>query len=47
VKCQLHRARRMFSERARKARAFPVHLFPDHPAKRSRAAQVSSPAVSS
>jgi len=46
VKCQLHRARRMFSERARKARAFPVHLDPDHAAKGSRAAGATSPAVS-
>ena len=47
VKCQLHRARRLFSDRARKARAFPVHLFADSPARRSRVSGTSPSAVSS
>jgi RNA polymerase sigma-70 factor (ECF subfamily) len=43
VKCQLHRARRLFSERARKARAFPVHLYQDSPARRTpRVAETST-----
>lgn len=47
VKCQLHRARRLFSERARKARAFPIPLYPESPGRRSRVPETSATAVSS
>jgi len=47
VKCQLHRARRLLSERARKARAFPLHLYPDSSARRSRVPGTSPSAVTS
>ena len=47
VKCQLHRGRRLFAERARKARAFPMHLYPDSTVRRSSVPGTSASAVSS
>ena len=47
VKCQLHRARRLFAERARKARAFPMHLYSDSTTRRSSVPGTSASAVSS
>ena len=47
VKCQLHRARRLFSERARKARTYPLRLYAEPPARRIHAPGTSPSAVSS
>lgn len=47
VKCQLHRARRLFSDRARKTRAFPSRLSSDAPARRARVRATSPSAASS
>jgi RNA polymerase sigma-70 factor (ECF subfamily) len=47
VKCQLHRARRLFSKRARRARAFPAHCYPESSARRTRVSGSSASAVSS
>jgi RNA polymerase sigma-70 factor (ECF subfamily) len=45
VKCQLHRARRLFSERARRARALSFRLDPHMPGTRARVRRASSPAA--
>jgi len=45
VKCQLHRARRLFSERARRARAFSLRLDSHLPGTRARVRKASSPAA--
>lgn len=45
VKCQLHRAHRLFSERARRARAFPLRLDPNVSAARVRVRGASAPAA--
>lgn len=47
VKCQLHRAHRLFSERVRRACTSPAHLYSDSSVRRSRVAAASPSAVSS